>query len=255
MTCSKGPQVESNPGPLRRGHSLCIWGACSTHWATGRPMNVVFQWSTSLEMDWFLITGFSSVIINQNYWFVRRWQKWKTGRSGCKSILDYVTQTPQSTNPVIVKYRKLTIYTCKKLKCKIWQSKQRRKPKSKDKQRAYSDPLIPVVDPDVVSLPRDGGLRMAPGGDTLHDCRLTCRYHHITGRLTEVISQDWKKQRSYRYMVRLHVHFFIDDTIIYLIYLDSGSPNFLLHFICWRNFPLLIWHLKNHVSFVLTFDL
>ncbi len=33
MTCSKGPQVESNPGPLLRGHSLCIWGACSTEWA------------------------------------------------------------------------------------------------------------------------------------------------------------------------------------------------------------------------------
>ncbi len=33
MTCSKGPQVELNPG----GHSPCIWGACSTDWATGRP--------------------------------------------------------------------------------------------------------------------------------------------------------------------------------------------------------------------------
>ncbi len=37
MTCSKGPQVESNQCPLRRGHSLCIWSACSNDWATGRP--------------------------------------------------------------------------------------------------------------------------------------------------------------------------------------------------------------------------
>ncbi len=27
-------KVESNPGPLQRGHSLCMWGACSTDWAT-----------------------------------------------------------------------------------------------------------------------------------------------------------------------------------------------------------------------------
>lgn len=54
----------------------------------------------------------------------------------------------------------------------------------------YSDPFVAVIDPDVVSLPGDGGLWMASRGDTLHDGRLTCSHHHITGRLTEVISQN-----------------------------------------------------------------
>ncbi len=31
---AKGHTVESNPLLLQREHSLCIWGACSTHWAT-----------------------------------------------------------------------------------------------------------------------------------------------------------------------------------------------------------------------------
>ncbi len=43
MTCSKGPLVESNPWPLRQGQSPCIWGACSTNWATGCPINA-FRW-------------------------------------------------------------------------------------------------------------------------------------------------------------------------------------------------------------------
>ncbi len=45
MACSKGPQVESNPGLLRRGPSLCIWGACSTDSATRRPQFCTFNGS------------------------------------------------------------------------------------------------------------------------------------------------------------------------------------------------------------------
>lgn len=63
-------------------------------------------------------------------------------------------------------------------------------------RETYSDPLISVIDPDVVSLPGDGGLRVASGGDTLHDGRLACCYHHIAGRLTEVVSQNWGKEEE-----------------------------------------------------------
>ncbi len=31
MTCTKGPEVESNMGLPRGGQSLCTWGACSTN--------------------------------------------------------------------------------------------------------------------------------------------------------------------------------------------------------------------------------
>lgn len=58
----------------------------------------------------------------------------------------------------------------------------------------YSNSFISIIDPDVVSLPRNGGLRMAPGRDTLHDGWLPCCHHHITGRLTEIISQNWGKK-------------------------------------------------------------
>ncbi len=47
MTCSKGPQEESNPGPLRRGHSLSVWGVCSTDCATRRPTYYIFNRVTS----------------------------------------------------------------------------------------------------------------------------------------------------------------------------------------------------------------
>lgn len=62
----------------------------------------------------------------------------------------------------------------------------------------YSNSFISIIDPDVVSLPRNGGLRMAPGRDTLHDSRLPCCHHHITGRLTEIISQNWEKKEKVR---------------------------------------------------------
>lgn len=62
----------------------------------------------------------------------------------------------------------------------------------------YSNSFISIIDPDVVSLPRNGGLRMAPGRDTLHDGRLPCCHHHITGRLTEIISQNWEKKVKMR---------------------------------------------------------
>lgn len=62
----------------------------------------------------------------------------------------------------------------------------------------YSNSFISIIDPDVVSLPRNGGLRMAPGRDTLHDSRLSCCHHHITGRLTEIISQNWEKKEKVR---------------------------------------------------------
>lgn len=62
----------------------------------------------------------------------------------------------------------------------------------------YSNSFISIVDPDVVSLPRNGGLRMAPGRDTLHDGWLPCCHHHITGRLTEIISQNWEKKVKMR---------------------------------------------------------
>lgn len=52
----------------------------------------------------------------------------------------------------------------------------------------YGDPIVLVGDLDVVPFPRDGGFGMASGGDALHDGRLPCCHHHITGRLTEVIS-------------------------------------------------------------------
>ncbi len=55
MTCSKGPQVESNPWLQRRGHSLCTWGACSTNWATERPILLGF-WIWRQYPDPFLFT-------------------------------------------------------------------------------------------------------------------------------------------------------------------------------------------------------
>lgn len=60
----------------------------------------------------------------------------------------------------------------------------------------HSDPLVAVVHFDVVPLPRDGGLRVASGGDTLHDGWLTCRHHHIAGRLPEVIPQNWWRREQ-----------------------------------------------------------
>ncbi len=30
------------PGSAARGHSLCIWGTCSTDWATGCPIDLAF---------------------------------------------------------------------------------------------------------------------------------------------------------------------------------------------------------------------
>lgn len=59
-----------------------------------------------------------------------------------------------------------------------------------DKTHGY--PLVVVVDLHVVPLPGDGGLWVAPRGDALHDRWLPCRHHNVTGRLPEVIPQDWR---------------------------------------------------------------
>ena len=34
---AKGPRLDSNPGPLQRGQSLCRWDACSTCWPKQCP--------------------------------------------------------------------------------------------------------------------------------------------------------------------------------------------------------------------------
>lgn len=69
---------------------------------------------------------------------------------------------------------------------------------------------------------------MASGGDTLHDSRLTCCHHHITGSLTEIISQNWGKERMWREMVILSVKHSADDTILYLTMPTCGLADFLL---------------------------
>lgn len=37
-TRSKGPRAQSNPGPLKRGQSICTWDARSTNWTEWRPI-------------------------------------------------------------------------------------------------------------------------------------------------------------------------------------------------------------------------
>lgn len=64
-----------------------------------------------------------------------------------------------------------------------------------DARVTYSDPLVSVVDPDVVPLPGDGGLRMTSGGDTLHDSWLSGCDHHVAGRLTKVVPQNWGEKK------------------------------------------------------------
>lgn len=95
-------------------------------------------------------------------------------------------------------------------------------------ESTYSDPLISVIDPDVVSLPRNGGLWMSSGWDTLHDSRLTCCHYHITGSLTEIISQNWRKRRKWREMVRLSVNIFTDDAILYRTMPTCSLADFLM---------------------------
>lgn len=85
-----------------------------------------------------------------------------------------------------------------------------------DFSTTYSYSLISIIHPDVVSLPRDCGLRMASRGDALHDSWLTCCYHYITGRLTEIISQNWGKEERCRGMVRVIVNLYVDDTMPYV---------------------------------------
>ena len=96
------------------------------------------------------------------------------------------------------------------------------------KRPTYSDPLISVIDPHVVSLPGDGGLRVASRGDALHDSRLARGHHHVAGRLAEVVSQNWGKERGSRGTIRLWVNFFVDDTNFYSSLRTRRSANFLL---------------------------
>ena len=122
-----------------------------------------------------------------------------------------------------------------------------------NKQPTYSDPLISIIDPDVVSLPWDGGLRVASGWDTLHDSWLTSCHHHITGRLTEVISQNWRKEQRCREMVRISENLFADDTIFYRALDICSSADIQLTFclqlilyftwLCIRVILTLYWHL------------
>lgn len=63
-------------------------------------------------------------------------------------------------------------------------------------KQTYSDPLVSVIDFYIVSLPGDGGLRVATWGNTLHYGWLSCRYNHVARSLSEIIPQNCKKERG-----------------------------------------------------------
>lgn len=71
------------------------------------------------------------------------------------------------------------------------------KTKKEEGTQTHRDPVILVRDLHVVSLPGDGGFRVAPRGDALHDGRLPCRHHHVAGRLTEVVPQNCQKKKKH----------------------------------------------------------
>lgn len=62
----------------------------------------------------------------------------------------------------------------------------------------YRDPLISVVDPDIVPLPGDGGFGVTSGGNALHHRWLARRHHHIAGGLTKVVSQNCKNESEFQ---------------------------------------------------------
>ena len=65
-----------------------------------------------------------------------------------------------------------------------------------DGSNTHGDPVILIVNLHFVFLPVDGGFRVASGGNTLEDRRLSCGYHHVCGVLSEVISQHCGKKKK-----------------------------------------------------------
>lgn len=59
-------------------------------------------------------------------------------------------------------------------------------------------PVILVCDLDVVPFPGDCRFWVTSGGDALHYGRLACCHHHIAGRLTEVIPQNYERETTGR---------------------------------------------------------